>query len=67
MLQFKWTKIAEYRKAAGMTQEELATKVGVMPQQISTWENSPTEKTLTVASLAKIAGAVGKNMDDFFV
>ena len=32
-------KIAFYRKAKGMTQEELSEKLGVSPQAVSKWEN----------------------------
>lgn len=32
-------KIAFYRKAKGLTQEELSEKLGVSPQAVSKWEN----------------------------
>ena len=32
-------KIAEYRRAKGMTQDELAERLGVSPQAVSKWEN----------------------------
>jgi transcriptional regulator with XRE-family HTH domain len=67
MKQFNWQKIREHREAAGLTQFQLAEKVGVMVQQISAWENSGGEKGLTTGSLAKIADALGKSTDDFFI
>lgn len=33
------TKISFYRKAKGMTQEDLAEQLGVSPQAVSKWEN----------------------------
>ena len=67
MKQFHFQKIKEYREAAGLTQFELAGKVGVMVQQISAWENSGGNTGLTTGNLAKIAEALDKKTDDFFI
>ena len=67
MKQFQFQKIREFREAAGLTQLELAGKVGVMVQQISAWERSEPEKSMTVGNLIKIAGALNKNPNAFFV
>jgi len=67
MKQFQFKKIKEFREAAGLTQPQLAEKVGVVFQQISAWENSDGDKSLTTGYLAKIADALGKNTDDFFI
>jgi len=67
MKQFHFQKIKEYREAAGLTQFELAAKIGVMVQQVSAWENSGGDKGLTTGNLAKIADALGKSTDDFFI
>jgi transcriptional regulator with XRE-family HTH domain len=66
MRQFSFNKIKEFREVAGLTQAQLADRVGVMVQQISAWENSGPEKSLTVRNLEKIAKAVGKKTCDFF-
>lgn len=50
-------KIAFYRKAKGMTQEELAEKLGVSPQAVSKWENDVACPDIQLlAPLAKIFG-----------
>lgn len=67
MKKFSFTKIKEFREGAGLTQYELAGKLGVMVQQVSAWENSDGDKGLTTGNLAKIADALGKNTDDFFI
>ena len=66
MKKFTFQKIKEYREAAGLTQAQLAEKVGVMVQQISAWENSGFEKSMTAGNLMKIADALNKSTDDFF-
>lgn len=40
MLKTIGEKIAEKRKAKGMTQEELAATIGVSTQSVSKWENN---------------------------
>ncbi len=67
MKQFSWRKIREYRRAADLGQKELADRVGVMVQQISAWERNGPDKSLTTAHLIRIADALGKKTDDFFV
>jgi DNA-binding XRE family transcriptional regulator len=67
MKQFSWNKIKEHREAAGLTQEQLGSAIGVLKQQISAWENSGDEKSLTTAHLASIADAVRKSTEDFFI
>lgn len=49
--------IAHYRKKAGMTQEQLAEKMGVTSQAVSKWENGLTCPDLD--SVAELAGFLG--------
>ena len=67
MKRFHFTKIRQYREEAGLTQSQLAERVGVMVQQISAWENSDGDKSLTTGNLARIADSLNKATDDFFV
>jgi|GEM_PF-5099539 len=67
MKTFHFRKIKEFREAAGLTQMQLAEKVGVMVQQVTAWENTPNDKSMTTGNLAKIADALGKSTGDFFV
>lgn len=67
MKKFHFQKIKEFRERAGLTQAQLAERVGVMVQQITAWENTPNEKSITTGNLAKIADALGRKTDDFFI
>lgn len=50
-------RMAAYRKEMGMTQDELAEKVGVSAQAVSKWENDQTCPDITLLpALAKIFG-----------
>lgn len=54
-------KLRAARKAAGLTQVELAEKVGCKQKDISRWENG---RPMTAETLKKIANALGCSMDD---
>lgn len=50
-------RLYEYRKANGYTQEELAEKIGVSPQEISQWEKSESNPdTDNLIALSKLYG-----------
>ena len=55
-------KLKEARKAAGMTQAELAEILGCLPKDISRYENCKVEPG--ALTLKKIAIALGCSMDD---
>lgn len=50
-------KLFRLRKAAGLTQSELAAKVGVTNKAVSKWENGASKPTTTV--VRKLAGVYG--------
>lgn len=54
-------KLREARKAAGLTQAQLAERVGCTQKDIARWESGREPKALT---LKKLAQALGSNMDD---
>lgn len=54
-------KLKAARKAAGLTQVELAEKVGCKQKDISRWENG---RPMTAETLKKLAKALGCSMDD---
>jgi transcriptional regulator with XRE-family HTH domain len=47
------------RKQARLTQEQLATKIGVAVSTIRRWENGQTEPTMTVEQMERFCAAVG--------
>lgn len=54
-------RIAEYRKRAGMTQEQLAETMEVTPQAVSKWENDLT--CPDIAALPKLSGLFRVSVD----
>ena len=57
-------KIRQLRFKAGMTQEQLAEKLGIGPQSVSKWENAvPMPDITTLPMLAEIFGV---SIDDLF-
>lgn len=55
-------KLRAAREAAGMTQQELAEKIGVQQRDISRWENCRREPG--VLTVKKMAQALGCSMDN---
>ena len=55
-------RIKELRQAAGMTQAELAEKIGLSLQAISHYETG--RRQITVSKLVAIATALGCSLDD---
>lgn len=56
------TRIAAHRKACGMTQEELAEKLGVSGQAVSKWENDISYPDILM--LPKLAEIFGTTTDE---
>jgi len=52
--------IQQQRCAQGLTQKELAEKLGVSQAMVSQWENG--EENFTAATLAKISSALGLSL-----
>lgn len=57
-------KIKQLRAKAGMTQEQLATALGISAQSVSKWENAITMPD--VALLPLLAGELGVSIDELF-
>ncbi len=57
-------KIRQLRFKAGLTQEQLAEKMGVAPQSVSKWENAVAMPDIT--SLPLLAEIFGVSIDDLF-
>ena len=57
-------KIRQLRFKAGMTQEQLAEKLGIGPQSVSKWENAVAMPDIT--SLPLLAEIFGTSIDDLF-
>ena len=55
-------RIALLRKEKGLTQEELATHMGVSPQAVSKWENDQT--CPDISALPKLARLLGVTVDE---
>ncbi len=57
-------KIKQLRFKAGLTQEQLAEKLGIAPQSVSKWENAVAMPD--IASLPLLAEVFGVSIDDLF-
>ncbi len=57
-------KIRQLRFKAGMTQEQLAEELGVVPQSVSKWENAAAMPDIT--TLPRLAEIFGVTIDDLF-
>ncbi len=57
-------KIRQLRFKAGMTQEQLAEKLGIVPQSVSKWENAAAMPDITTLPL--LAEIFGVTIDDLF-
>ena len=57
-------KIKQLRAKAGLTQEQLAEKLGISAQSVSKWENAVTMPDITLLPL--LAGEFGVTIDELF-
>ena len=51
--------IVYYRKLKGVTQEKMASEVGISPQYLSRIENGSYPKSVSLSTLMRIAGYLG--------
>lgn len=58
------SKIKQLRLHAGMTQEQLAAKLGISAQSVSKWETAVTMPDITLLPI--LAGELGVSIDDLF-
>lgn len=56
--------IAKYRKAKGLTQEELGAMIGITNQSVSKWESEVSMPDILL--LPKIANALNITLDDLY-
>ena len=57
-------KIKQLRCKAGLTQEQLASRLGISAQSVSKWENSITMPDITL--LPSLTGELGVSIDELF-
>ena len=57
-------KIKQLRLHTGMTQEQLAAKLGISAQSVSKWETAVTMPDITLLPI--LAGELGVSIDDLF-
>ena len=57
-------KIKQLRFKAGLTQEQLADRLGIGPQSVSKWENAVAMPDITLLPL--LAEVFGVSIDDLF-
>ena len=57
-------RLKKLRKSAGLTQTELADRMGVHPQTISKWERGISQPD--ISQLAALASALGVSIEELF-